>query len=681
MSSPTRPSTVVRSRSGRLLGAGVALSLTGSLLLAGSAAQADIAVSPKTGGVFTLTGAGFGHGWGMSQYGAYGAATKGLSWRQILAFYYPGTVLATRPGSTLRVWISADNDGDLRLLPTAGLTIKDAAGHVYPVPTGAAYRAWKITRSGSGFTLAYQGETNGWVKRATGLDTTTWTVSTSAKIVKIVMPSGAVREYRGSASLIRYGTGARTVNKVSMEDYLKSVVPAEMPTSWAADAVRSQAVAARSYATRLKEWSSGSGYDICDTTSCQVYAGYASSYGGHRTVRETAGGNTAVAATAGKVLTYHGATALTQFASSNGGHSAQGDYPYLTAHPDPYDGVMRSQSWTRTLTADSVARIWPTVGTVRQLQVSARDGAGRWRGRVLTVKIIGSSRTISVRGTSFQHTFGLRSNLFTISGATPIKAAAVTIKPVMRYATFTRSYLPSSRADLLMISSDGRLRRYPVSGSGLGRPITLGRRPSTDTHVINAGDWNGDGYQDVIVRTGAGKFLLLRGTKSGTLAAGVDMRFTADVRSMTSIGDANRDRFPDLAVISRAGNLWLFYGDGRTGRKQTRRIATHWSGHDWLRGVGDWNRDGRPDLVSVVGDTLWLHRGTANGLAKPVSLGRGWSAVAAITSIGDVDGDGRSDILARRRDGRLLLYRGDGRTGILSRTLLPGSYRGTRFAL
>jgi hypothetical protein len=134
-------------------------------------------------------------------------------------------------------------------------------------------------------------------------------------------------------------------------------------------------------------------------------------------------------------------------------------------------------------------------------------------------------------------------------------------------------------------------------------------------------------------------------------------------------------------VITKPGNLWLYYGDGKTGRKQTRKIATGWNDHDWLRGVGDWNRDGRPDLVSRVGDTLWLHRGTATGIASPVSLGGGWSRLAAITSIGDFNGDGKSDIVARTPSGQLLLYRGNSATGISSPIALTGSYGGTRFAV
>src|SRR5688572_24394684 len=83
------PSTLVRDRSGRLLGAAVVFALVSTaLVLAAPRAQADPVVAPKSG-TFTVRGAGWGHGFGMSQYGAYGAARSGLTWKQILAFYYP----------------------------------------------------------------------------------------------------------------------------------------------------------------------------------------------------------------------------------------------------------------------------------------------------------------------------------------------------------------------------------------------------------------------------------------------------------------------------------------------------------------------------------------------------------------------------------------------------------------
>jgi peptidoglycan hydrolase-like amidase len=107
--------------------------------------------------------------------------------------------------------------------------------------------------------------------------------------------------------------------------------------------------------------------------------------------------------------------ALTQFASSNGGYAAQGDYPYLHAHADDYDGVIVSQKWNRTITTASIERAWPSVGAVRKLKVTSRDGAGAWGGRVRSVQVIGSRRTVTVSGTTFQYRFGMRSNLFTVT--------------------------------------------------------------------------------------------------------------------------------------------------------------------------------------------------------------------------------------------------------------------------
>ena len=719
MSAPTRASTPIPAALARLVGTSLAALLTTSVLTT-SPAAADTAISARSG-TFTISGAGWGHGWGMSQYGAYGAARKGLNWKQILAFYYSGTRLAQQPsGYSLRVWITADKDGDLRVRPAAGLTLRDASGHSYPLPTGTKYRTWRVKRSGTGYVLSYLNPDGVWAIQRTNLSTTTWRFTNTAKIVKVVMPSGSVREYRGSVSLIKWGTTGRTVNRLTMESYLKSVVPSEMPTYWAVNAVRSQAVAARSYATKLKSWASSRSYDLCDTTACQVYRGYAVTYRGSRTVHETANGNAAVAATARVILTYDGIPALTQFSSSNGGHSAQGDYPYLAPRLDPYDGLIKSQAWSRSISASSIAGRWPSVGTVRQLQVTARDGDGRWGGRVEAMKIIGSAGTLRVSGSSFQRAFGLRSTLFTIVGTTVTAAsgtaqttvaavsgtaettvaavsgtAETTVAAVSGTAETTVSAASSSAqtsiplssssasgANLQLISRDGILRSYPVSNAALGTAFTIGSGYRAYSHVVNAGDWNRDGYSDIIVRTEQGsRHLLMRGTRSGNLAAGVDMGFAVSVRTMTNVGDANGDRFPDLAVISRAGNLWLLYGDGNTGLKSARIVARDWNGHVWLRGIGDWNRDGRPDLVSRINDTLFLHLGTAAGFARSTSLGTGWSSIASITSAADLDGDGRRDIVARSKTGELLLHRGTSTGGLETPQVFAGSFVGTRFVV
>jgi stage II sporulation protein D len=422
--SPTHAATLARSRIRRLLSGAVAVAVVGtSAVLTTIPARADSAVAARSGS-FTIRGAGWGHGWGMSQYGAYGAARKGVSWKQILAFYYRGTRLSKMPsGTKIKVWIAADNDNSLRVLPARGLAVRDTAGHSYTVPTGAKYTSWRISRSGTGYRLSYRTSSGSYVTKSPGLTSGTWSFSTGSKIVKVVLPNGSVRSYRGSVALIKRGTGGRTINNVLLEDYLKGVVPAEMPTSWAANAVRAQAVAARSYAVRLQKFAGHSGYDICDTTACQVYGGMG---------RETSGGNAAVKTTAGTIVTYRGVVALTQYSPSNGGHTARGDYLYLAAHADPYDGVIKSQAWTRTLSASSIRRAWPSVGTVKQLQITSRDGAGAWGGRVKAIKIIGSSRTTTVSGTTFQHMFGMRSSLYMVAGSKTSSTRLVATPAVRR---------------------------------------------------------------------------------------------------------------------------------------------------------------------------------------------------------------------------------------------------------
>lgn len=435
----------------------------------------------------------------MSQYGAYGAARSGLNWRQILAFYYPGTQqVHQRPGTTIRVWITADHDSDLKVLPAPGLQVGDSSGHSYVLPTGQDYRAWRVSRSGRGFALAHRTASGSWARQPVTLDTGTWEFSDRAQLVTLSLPGGTHRVLRGRVGLVKRGSGGRTVNRLGMDDYVRGVVASEMPTSWLPDAVRAQAVAARSYAARLQAGARTAGYDICDTSSCQVYRGYAA---------ETRNGNAAVSATARTILRYGRAIALTQFASSNGGASARGGYPYLVAQPDPYDGIVASNRWTRTISAASVASSWPAAGSVQRLRITARDGSGPWGGRVTSITIVGARRNVHVTGSAFASRFGLRSRLFSFGGVSAGKTPRPrALPPVLPgYGTFPRTYSPRARAELLVVTAKGRLLAYPTGVAGLGRPATLATVFARYTHVFNAGDYNGDGFQDVIARPRKGR--------------------------------------------------------------------------------------------------------------------------------------------------------------------------------
>ena len=396
----------------------VVLALVASTAATTVPAQADTAptASPSS---FTVSGAGYGHGRGMSQYGAYGAAKRGLSYKQILSFYYPGTKRVKLSASaSVKVWISADNDNDLRVMPARGLAVSDTDGHRYALPTGKRYTAWRVSRAGAGYALSYRTAAAGWVKQKTPLKATTWWFSDTARIITVWVPGGARRELRGKVALVKRGSGGRTVNKLAMDAYLRGVVPSEMPTSWHREAVRAQSVAARSYAARLQASArSGTGYDLCDTTRCQVYRGYSSTSHGRRRIFETKGGNAAVKATARIVLRYGKKVVLTEFASSNGGSTVKTGFPYQVAQLDRYDSLITSNNWTKKVTASAIARNWPSAGAIKRLKVSDRTGTGRWGGRVVTLKIIGAKRTVTVTGSAFASRFGMRSSLFNVKAA------------------------------------------------------------------------------------------------------------------------------------------------------------------------------------------------------------------------------------------------------------------------
>ncbi|MBK8459358.1 MAG: SpoIID/LytB domain-containing protein [Micropruina sp.] len=381
-------------------------------------AHADAAVPPVNSSIL-VTGRGWGHGIGMSQYGAWGAAEAGLSFEEILDFYYAGTSLGSlTTGNTIRVWISADSDNRLHVVPASGLRITDSAGRVWRMPTGSAYKQWRISRSGDVRVLHYKNADGNWVKKATTLSSSrNWSVSNpDSGYVIVRLPNGTSRDLRQNVSLRFTSSGAKTVNTLTMENYLKSVVPAEMPASWHGEALKAQSVAARSYAARSRTNSSSPIYDVCDTTYCQVYKGLATRSGSTRSVHEQAPTNTAITATANKVVKAGSSVALTMFSSSNGGHAASGGTSYLTAHPDPYDAKMRNPAWSKPISASTIQNAYPSIGTLRSVRVTARDGQGPWGGRATSVTILGSKSSITLNGGQFKSKFGLKERLFLIVG-------------------------------------------------------------------------------------------------------------------------------------------------------------------------------------------------------------------------------------------------------------------------
>lgn len=382
--------------------------LTAALLAAvGSAAPAGAVTGDTwpvpTHATITIRGHGYGHGHGMSQYGAEGAAREGLGYRQIVQFYYPGTDWGVAKGR-VSVLITADTSDDLVVAARPGLTVRDTAGgDRVELPRNGATR-WMVAVGSDGVNrVSYR--TQRWHRwkelRGQG------EFYAAGDPVTLVTPTGE-RAYRGRLRVGVTSSGERvTVNDLALDNYLKGVVPLEIRASWHADAVRAQAVAARTYAAYERRHPRSSAYQICDTGSCQVYGGYDAEY---------PASNQAVDATAHQVLLSGGDPAFTQFGSSSGGWTAAGSVSYLPAQADPYDGWSGNpvHSWSTRVSDATLEQAWPAVGDLRRITVTGRDGHGDWGGRVGSVVLSGTGGRVTVSGDTFRSVLGLRSTWVTL---------------------------------------------------------------------------------------------------------------------------------------------------------------------------------------------------------------------------------------------------------------------------
>ena len=354
----------------------------------------------------TITGHGFGHGHGMSQYGAQGAARDGQTYRQIIDFYYPGTTWGVAKGR-VSVLIGSDTSDDLVVQARPRLTLRDTAvkGRSELPDNGATQ--WRVRTNRKGVTkVGYL--TDRWrnFSRLEGEGE----FFARGRPITLVMPYGE-RAYRGRlrAAAPSAGSNARdTVNTLSLENYLKGVVPLEMPALWHPEAVRAQAIAARSYATYERAHPRAQHYQLCDTSSCQVYGGYDA---------EHPASNAAVVATKREALLADGKPAFTQFAASSGGWTSAGSVAYLPAIEDPYDDWPGNpvHDWSVKLMDTRLESAWPVVGDLQKIVVSRRDGNGEWGGRLRELTITGSKGSVVVSGDSFRSVLGLRSTWATFA--------------------------------------------------------------------------------------------------------------------------------------------------------------------------------------------------------------------------------------------------------------------------
>ena len=292
------------------------------LLVAAAGPAAGQQAPPSSYGeaVFVISGRGYGHGVGMSQYGAYGQALAGRTYDQILAHYYTGTELRKAGRKEVRVLLAEGR---------RAVTVSSAVPFSAVDATGAATKLAKGT-------LALDADL---------------VLSSDAGPVPAVYPlilrpgkkaplALDGKPYRGKLELVPQGGFLRVVNVVSLESYLQGVVAGEVPSTWPAEALKAQAVAARSYA--LASLLKGKPFDLYADVRSQVYPGVSG---------EKPTTTKAVMDTAGRIVTYEGKVATTFYFSTSGGKTASAadvfgmNIPYLVSRPDPWDKLSPYHKW------------------------------------------------------------------------------------------------------------------------------------------------------------------------------------------------------------------------------------------------------------------------------------------------------------------------------------------------
>jgi stage II sporulation protein D len=327
-------------------------------------------------------GRGFGHGVGMSAYGAYGYAKHGKGYRFILGHYYSGASLGTltKP-RVVRVLLEiADGDvGFSRATSACGLQLDPSRSY-------QAHRAGNTVklRTNGGKPLANCGRK----LRAAGAGT---------------IAIAGLGTYRGALETVPTESDAASlnvVNALSVEAYVKGVIPNESPPSWPLAELKAQAVASRSFA--LTAGVGGNGFDLYSDTRSQVYKGLESEY---------PRSNEAAEQTRGQVVTYEGKVAEALFSACSGGHteSIQNVFggtaiPYLQGVPDPYDYYCPLHEWTLKFSGPEIsAKLGGFLdGNLKQVVIT-KTGASP---RIIAAKLVGTGGTTSVTGTDLESALG-----------------------------------------------------------------------------------------------------------------------------------------------------------------------------------------------------------------------------------------------------------------------------------
>lgn len=371
---------------------------------AAAPAAAPLASARGTSGTVTIRGHGYGHGRGLSQYGAQKAARAGRSHRAILRFYYPHTRLGRR-GGAIRVLLTGDTGNDLVVHHRSGLRLRSLAAHRTWRLRQRGAQQWRIRPSADGSRSVVSYRTRRWHHWRTVAGAAEFFASGP---ITLLAESGKAR-YRGALRSAPARRHRDTVNVLPLEQYLRGVVPQEVPALWEPAAVRAQAVAARTYAAFERADHPKRTYHLCDTSLCQVYGGRSA---------EHPASNAAIRQTRKQVVSKRGRPVFAQFSASSGGWTVDDpDRSYLQARRDRWDAWRGNpyHTWQTSLPAATIEEQWPGIGRLQRIRVLRRDGHGDWNGRILSMRLVGTDGRVGLSGDDFRSRLGLRSTWLRIS--------------------------------------------------------------------------------------------------------------------------------------------------------------------------------------------------------------------------------------------------------------------------
>jgi stage II sporulation protein D len=343
----------------------------------------------SAGTVFLLDGRGWGHGVGMSQWGAEGYARHGYDYKQILAHYYRSTTLATVQPRPVRVLL-VRNKHAITVGSSAPFVVTDASGRRFHLraSTITVKRPVKLKHRRLRFPLRIEPGAQPLLVEYAG--------------------------YRGDVVVHAAPDGVTAVNVVPLDRYLRGVVPWEAPRGWHEATYRAQAVAARSYT--LATLHAGKDFDLFPDQRSQMYGGIAA---------ERPETNLAIGATAGQVLTYGGRVIPCFYFSTSGGRTSSvhdawpraSQVPYLVSVSDPYDYISPHHVWpTTTLTAARIAHVLH-LRAVKDAVV-VRNSSGR----ASAVRVLSASGWRTFTGQVIRKKFEL--------GSTDFDLRAMTLDPL-----------------------------------------------------------------------------------------------------------------------------------------------------------------------------------------------------------------------------------------------------------